>query len=63
MGVYWPIMNKDVHKYIRECTCQKEKSLVVLNAVTLYKMSPISSKWEKAMVEYMTTNLMPKNMS
>ena len=21
MGVYWPTTNKDVHKYIKECTC------------------------------------------
>ena len=20
IGIYWPTMNKDVHKYIRECT-------------------------------------------
>ena len=35
MGFYWPTMEKDVHKYIRECTCRKDKSPVVLNAMKL----------------------------
>ena len=35
----------------------------MLNAITLYKKSPIAPKWAKAMVEYMTTNVMPENMS
>ena len=56
-------MYKDVHAHIRECTCQRDKSLVMLNAITLYKMSPVAPKWAEAMVEYMTTNVMPKNMS
>ena len=63
MGVYWPTMNKDVHKYIKEFTCQREESPIVLNAFTLYKRSPIAPKWAEAMVEYMTTNVMPKKMS
>ena len=56
-------MYKDVHKHARECTCQQDKSLVMLNAITLYKMSPVAPKWAEAMVEYMTTNVMPKKMS
>ena len=63
MGVYWTTMNKDVHKYIRECTCWQGENPIVLNCITLYKMSPIAPKWAKAMVEYMTTNFMPKKMS
>ena len=63
MGVYWPPMNKDVYKYIKECTCLRDRSLVMLNAITLYKMSPIAPKWAEAMVEYMTTNVMPEKMS
>ena len=35
----------------------------MLNAITLYKMSPVAPKWLEAMVEYMTTNVMPKKMS
>ena len=35
----------------------------MLNAITLYKMSPAAPKWEKAKVEYMTTNVMPEKMS
>ena len=27
MGVYWPTMYKDVHKHIRECTCQTKKKI------------------------------------
>ena len=53
-------MNKDVHKYIRECTCRRDKNPIVLNAITLYKMPPIAPKWTGAMVKYMTTNVMPK---
>ena len=56
-------MYKDVHKHIRECTCQRDKSQAMMNAITLYKMSPIAPKWAKAMVDYMTTNVMPKKMS
>ena len=56
-------MYKDVHEHIRECTCQREKSFVVFNAITLYKMSLVTSKWAEAMVEYMTTNVMPEKMS
>ena len=56
-------MYKDVHKHIRECTCQQDKSPMMVNAITLYKMSPVAPKWTKAMIEYMTTNVMPKNMS
>ena len=59
----WPTMEKDVHEYIRECMCQKDKSTVVHNAIFLYKMSSIAPKWAKSMVEYMTTNVMPKKMS
>ena len=33
-----------------------------MNAITLYKMSPTAPKWAKAMVEYMTTNVLPKKM-
>ena len=62
MGVYWPTMYKDVHKYIRECTCQRDKSLVMLNAIILYKMSPIAPKWAKAMVDHMTANVMLEKM-
>ena len=35
----------------------------MLNAITLYKMSPVAPKWAKAMVEYMTTNVMPDKIS
>ena len=63
MGVYWPTIYKDVHEHIRECTCQQDKSPVMLNAITLYKMSPAAPKWAEAMVEYMTTNVMPEKMS
>ena len=63
MGVYWPTMDKDVHEHIRECTCQRDKNLDVLNANTLYKMSPIAPKRAEAMVEYMTTNVVPAKMS
>ena len=63
MGFYWPTMYKDVHKHIRECTCQQDENPIVLNAITLYyKMSPVAPKWAKAMVECMTTNVMPKKM-
>ena len=63
MVVFWPTMTKDVHEYIRECMCWRDKSPIVHNAITLYKMSPVAPKWAKAMVEYMTTNVMPKKMS
>ena len=55
-------MNKDVHEYIRECTCRRDENPIVLNAITLYKML-VAPKWAKAMVEYMTINVMPKKMS
>ena len=35
----------------------------MLNAITLYKMSQVAPKWIEAMVEYMTTNVMPEKMS
>ena len=63
MGVYWPTMNKDVHEYMRECTYWRDKNIIVLNCITLYKMLPIAPKWAKAMVEYMTTNVMLEKMS
>ena len=56
-------MNKEVHEYIRGCTCQREENPIVLNCITIYIMWPIASKWEKEMVEYTTTNVMPKKMS
>ena len=62
MGVYWPTMYRDVHKHIRECTCQTEKSQALMNAITLYKLPLVAPKWAKAMVEYMTTNVVPKRM-
>ena len=62
MRIYWPIMDMDMHKYIRECTFQRDKSPLVLNAITLYKMSPVAPKWAEAMVEYMTTNVVPEKM-
>ena len=34
-----------------------------MNAITLYKMSPVAPNWAEAMVEYMTTNVVPKKMS
>ena len=52
-----------MHKHIRECTCQRDKSQAMINAITLYKMSLVAPKWAEAMVEYMTTNVMPKKMS
>ena len=63
MGAYWPTMDRDVYKHIKECTCQRDGNPLMLNAITLYKMSPIVPKWAEAMVEYMTTNVMPKKMS
>ena len=63
MGVFWPTMNKDLHEYIRECMCQRDKIPIVLNSITLCKMSAIAPKWAKTMVEYMTTNVMPEKMS
>ena len=35
----------------------------MINVITLYKMSPVAPKWAEAMVEYMTTNVMPEKMS
>ena len=35
----------------------------MINTITLYKMSPVAPKWAKAMVEYMTTNVMLEKMS
>ena len=63
MGFYLPTVNKDVFKYNRECTGMRNKSPIVHNAISLYKMSPVAPKWTEAMVEYMTTNVMPKKMS
>ena len=63
MGVCWPTMYKDVHEHIREYICQRDEMFMMLNAITLYKMSPVASKWAKAMVEYMTTKVMPEKMS
>ena len=56
-------MYKDMHEHIRECTCQRDKIQAMINAITLYKMSPVAPKWAEAMVEYMTTNVMPEKMS
>ena len=56
-------MHKDVHKHIRECTFQRDKSQAMINVITLYKMSLVAPKWIEAMVKYMSTNVMPKNMS
>ena len=56
-------MHKDVHEHIRECNCQKDKSQAMISAITLYKMFLVAPKWAEAMVEYMTTNVMPKRMS
>ena len=39
MGVYWPTVYRDVHKHIRECTCQTDKIQALMNAITLYKLS------------------------
>ena len=63
MRVYWPTMYKDVHKNIRECTCQRDKSQAMINTITLYKMFDVALKWAEAMVKYMTTNVMPEKMS
>ena len=63
MGVFMPTMNKDVHEYIGLCSCQIRENPIVLNYITLYKMKPIAIKWKKAMVEYMTTKVMPKKIS
>ena len=35
----------------------------MLNAITLYNMSLVAPKWAEAMVEYMTTNVVPEKMS
>ena len=56
-------MYRDVHEHIRECTCQRDKSQAMINAITLYKMSLVAPKWVEAMVEYMTINMMPEKMS
>ena len=45
MGVYWPTMYRDVHKHIRECTCQMEENQALMNAITLYKISPVAPRW------------------
>ena len=63
IGVYWLTLNKHVHKHIKECTCWRDKSPIVFNAIILYKVSPVAPKWAKTMVEYMTTNVMPEKMS
>ena len=63
MGFYWPTMYKDMRKHIKKCTCQGDKSQAMLNAITLYKMSLVAPKWVEALVEYKTTNVMPKKMS
>ena len=63
MGFYLPTMNKDVHEYMRGCSCQMGENPIVLNCTNLYKMKPFAPKWAKAMVEYMSTKVMPKKMS
>ena len=55
-------MYRDVHKHIRECTCQTKENQALMNAITLYKMSLVAPKWAEALVEYMTTNVVPKKM-
>ena len=52
-------MSNDVHEYIRGYIYQIRKNPIVLECITLYKMAPIA---QEAMVEYMTTNVMPKKM-
>ena len=63
MGVYWPTMNQDIHRYIKECTFIRGENPIDLNCITLYKMSPIAPKWEKALVEHMSTNVIQIKMS
>ena len=63
MGVYWPIMHKDVHEYIQGCACWMGDNPNVLNCITLYKVQPIAPKWIEALVEYLSTNMMLERMS
>ncbi|MCO5560567.1 hypothetical protein L7F22_014182 [Adiantum nelumboides] len=63
MGVYWKTISKDVHEYIRGCCCQMGETPVVFKAMTLYKLNPSAPKWAEAMVEYMTTKVMPEKTS
>ena len=36
---------------------------IVVNAITLYQLSPIASKWSKTLVEYLTTRVIPEKVS
>ena len=63
MGVYWPTIYKDVHEFIRGCSCQMKVLPIELNHVTLYKTQLVAPKWAKGLVEYLTTNVMLKKMS
>ena len=63
IGVYWPTIYKGIHEFISGCPCQMGIYSIELNHITLYKTQPMAPKWAKELVEYLTTNVIPKKMS
>ena len=56
-------MRKDVYDYVRRCSCEMGANPSVVNAITLYQLSPIAPKWAETLVEYLTTRVIPEKMS
>ena len=63
MGVYWPTMRKDIPSYVNNCSCEMGQQAEIYSFTTLYYTSPLTPKWDKPIVKFLTTHTFFENMS
>ena len=63
MGVYWPMMRRDVYAYVRICSCSKKKGQTFKCCSTLFQVSITTPNWAKTIVKYLSTNQFPEKMN
>ena len=63
MGVYWPMMRKDVDAYVRRCSCSKEKGQTFKFCSTLFQVFVTTPNWAKMIAKCLSTNQLPKKMN
>ena len=63
MGVYCPTMQRDIHSYVQNCSCEMGQQAELYSVTTLYLVSSITPKWVEPIVKFLTTHTFPENMS
>lgn len=61
-GIYWRSMQKDIFAMVQACGYQKDKGNFGNNALALYHVNTIASKWVESIVEFLTTETFLEKM-